>query len=46
MSDQYFSYLGCRKWHQRLRVWVVRRILKSLAREGVGFWVKIAKSRN
>jgi len=42
--DQYFSYLGCRKWHQRLRVWAVRQILKSLAREDIGFWVRIGKN--
>ena len=43
-SDSFFSYLGCRKWHQRLRVWVVRKLLRSLAREGIGFWTKIGKN--
>ncbi|KKM61859.1 hypothetical protein LCGC14_1527510 [marine sediment metagenome] len=40
-SDAFFSYQGCRKWHQRLRVWVVRKLLHSLAKEGIGYWVKI-----
>ena len=43
-SDAFFSYLGCRNWHQRLRVWVVRKLLRSLAKEGIGFWTKISKN--
>ena len=43
-SDAFFNYLGCKKWHQRLRVWVARRLLQSLDKEGIGFWVKIGKN--
>jgi len=44
MDDKFFDYLGCKKWHQRLRVWLVRRLLKSLAKEKVGFWTKLSQN--
>jgi len=44
MNDKFFDYLGCKKWHQRLRVWLVRRLLKSLANEQVGFWTKLSQN--
>ncbi|KKK93784.1 hypothetical protein LCGC14_2689400 [marine sediment metagenome] len=43
-SDAFFSYLGCRKWHQYLRVWLARKILRSLAKEGIGYWAKLGKN--
>jgi len=44
MGDKFFDYLGCKKWHQRLRVRLVRRLLKSLAKEKVGFWIKLSQN--
>jgi len=34
----------CRKWHQRLRFWLVKRLLKSLYAEKDICWIRIDTS--